>query len=162
MDIMLEALQYGFFQRSLLIGLILAVVYALLGNFVVLREEALIGHAMANIVFLGITLGLLFSVSSVAVSVIAAILGVIFIDYLQRTSRFSRDSILALTSQLTMAGAIVVLSQLQGYQNIAGFLFGNILAVSTVDFWTSVAVFFGQCSGFVDDSKAADANRDQS
>jgi zinc transport system permease protein len=140
MEIILEAFQYSFFQRSLIVGIILAVVYALLGNFVVLRKEAIIGHAMSHMVFLGVTLGLLFSIEASFAGILAAILGVLFIDYLQRKSRFSQDSILALTAQLTMAAAIIVLSQLQGYQNIAGFLFGNILSTSGTDLWLSVII----------------------
>ena len=140
MQIILDAFHYGFFQRSLIVGVILAIVYALLGNFVVLRKEAIIGHTMANMVFFGVTLGLLLSISISFSSIIAAVLGVLFIDYLQRKSRFSQDSILALTSQITMAAAIIILSQLQGYQNIEGFLFGNILATSETDLWLSVAI----------------------
>ena len=140
MEIILDALQYGFFQRSLIVGLILAVVYALLGNFVVLRQEAMIGHAMAHVVFLGISLGLLFSVSSLWTAIPAAILGVFFIDFLNKRSNISKDSILALTAQITIALAIIVLSQLKGYQNIMGILFGNILATSQADIWLSLAI----------------------
>jgi len=140
MEIILDALQYGFFQRSLIVGMILAIVYALLGNFVVLREEAMIGHAMAHIVFLGISLGLLFSVSSLWTAIPAAILGVFFIDYLTKRSNISKDSILALTAQITIAVAIIVLSQLEGYQNITGILFGNILATTQADIWVSATI----------------------
>ena len=140
MSMILEALQFGFFQRALFAGLSLAVIYALLGNYVILREEAIIGHTMANIVFMGVALGLLLSWDTMWVMLVAALLGVLFIDYLQRSSRFSRDSILALTSQITIAAGIVILSQLEGYQNIEGFLFGNILSVSTLDLWVSLGL----------------------
>ncbi len=141
MTLILDALQFGFFQRALMVGFLLAIIYALLGNFVVLREEAIIGHTMANIVFMGIAIGLLFSWDSFWIMILAALAGVLFIDYLQRSSRFSRDSILALTSQISIAAGIIILSQVEGYQNIEGFLFGNILAVSNSDLWMSLALF---------------------
>ena len=140
METILEAFQYSFFQRSLIVGIILAIVYALLGNFVVLRKEAIIGHAMSHMVFFGVTLGLLLSIEASFAGILAAVVGVFFIDYLQRKSHFSQDSILALTAEMTMAAAIIILSQLQGYQNIAGFLFGNILSTSEADLWLSVAI----------------------
>ncbi len=141
MSLILDALQFGFFQRALMVGFLLAIIYALLGNFVVLREEAIIGHTMANIVFMGIALGLLLSWDSFWIMILAALAGVLFIDYLQRSSRFSRDSILALTSQISIAAGIIILSQVEGYQNVEGFLFGNILAVSSSDLWMSLALF---------------------
>lgn len=141
MEIILEALNFSFFQRSLLVGVLLAVIYALLGNFVVLREEAIIGHTMANVVFLGIALGLLFSWNLTWVTILAALAGVGFLYYLQSSSRFSRDSILALTSQISISGAIVIFSQVEGYQNIEGFLFGNILAISKTDLRLTLGLF---------------------
>lgn len=138
MDLIVEALNFAFFQRALMAGVALAIVYPLLGSFVVLRQEAVIGHTMANLVFLGITISLLFNWNFSLLSFLMAFLGVLFITYLQSSERFSQDSVLNLTAEIAMGGAIVVLSQLQGYQNIEGFLFGNILAVSQNDLWITL------------------------
>ena len=140
MDNILEAFQYGFFLRAFGVGLILAVIYALLGNYVVLRKEAIIGHTMANLIFMGIAIALLFSFNLPLIMTLAAIVGVFFIGYLEQSSRFSRDSVLALTGQISMAAAIVTLSQVSGYQNIEGFLFGNILAISKTDVWMTLGL----------------------
>ncbi len=140
MESILEAFQYAFFLRAFGVGLILAVVYALLGNFVVLRREAIIGHTMANIIFMGIAIALLFSLNLSVMMTLTAIAGVFFIAYLEHSSRFSRDSILELTGQISMAAAIVILSQVSGYQNIEGFLFGNILAISKTDVWMTLGL----------------------
>lgn len=147
MEVILEVFQYGFFARAFVVGIVLAIVYALLGNFVVLREEIVIGHTMANVVFMGIALGLLFSWNLPWVMVIAALAGVLFIIYLQRTSKFSRNSILELTAQISIAAAIVILSQVTGYHNIEGFLFGNILAISNDDVWLTVLIFVINMTG---------------
>ena len=141
MEILIDAFQYGFFVRAFAVGLALAVVYALLGNFVVLREEVVIGHTIANVVFLGVALSLLFSWSQPWVMVASAILGVFFILYLKKNSRFSQNSILEMTAQIAIASGIVVLAQLTGYRNITGFLFGNILAISNSDVWLTLTIF---------------------
>lgn len=141
MQIILEAFQYSFFVRAFVAGIFLAMVYALLGNFVVLREEVVIGHAMANVVFMGMAIGLFFSWDLSWVMVLSALVGVLFINYLQRTSKFSPNSILELTAQISIAAAVVILSQVKGYQNIEGFLFGNILAISNADMWMTVVIF---------------------
>ena len=141
MQIILEAFQYSFFVRAFVAGIFLAMVYALLGNFVVLREEVVIGHAMANVVFMGVAIGLFFSWDLPWIMVLSALIGVLFINYLQRTSKLSHNSILELTAQISIAAAVVILSQVTGYQNIEGFLFGNILAISNVDMWMIVLIF---------------------
>lgn len=137
-DLMIEAFQFDFFIRALIIGSALAVVYALLGNFVVLRNEAIVGHSMANLAFLGAAIASLLSWNLYGLMIIVTLIGVLFIHFLQSSSSINRDSVLAFTSQLSMAIAIITLSFIQGYQNIEGFLFGSILAVSKNDLWITL------------------------
>lgn len=140
-QIIVEAFQFSFFSRAFIVGILLAITYGILGNFVVMRDEAIIGHSMANLVFLGIAIATLFDLNINLLMILTAVGGVFFINYLQKHSQINQDSILALTSQLSIAGAILVLSQVSGYQNIEGFLFGNILAVSKTDFYLTAALF---------------------
>lgn len=139
--LIVEAFQFDFFIRAFITGILLAITYALLGNFIVIRNEAIIGHTMANLVFLGIALGTLFSLNLNLIMILTALAGVFFIDYLQRSSRINRDSILALTAEISIAASIVILAFIPGYQNIEGFLFGNILAVSDADLKLTLALF---------------------
>lgn len=129
-----EALSFDFFLRALLVGVILAVNCAVLGNYVVLRKEVIVTHAISHSALLGIAFALLFNLN-LNLSVLAAcILGVVIISFLQNTKRFSQDSILELSSQLAIAGAIVAISQLEGYRtDIMQFLFGDILAIADRD-----------------------------
>lgn len=129
----IEAFSFGFFTRAISAGALLGITYGLLGNFVVLRREVPIGHSVANIIFFGIALGVLFNLSLPLMSLIFASLGVAVIFWLQNYTSVSRDSAIEMISQIAIAAAIVTLSQIQGYQNIENFLFGSILAVSKVD-----------------------------
>jgi zinc transport system permease protein len=140
MEIILDAFEFGFFQRAFLAGIALSMVYALLGNYVVLRNEAIIGHAISHIVFLGIALATLLAWNLTLTMILVSLIGVIAIDLLQRYTSISPDSLLAFISQIAIAAAIVTLSQVEGYQNIQGFLFGSILAVSNLDVWLTVGL----------------------
>lgn len=137
-NLIFEAFQFDFFLRAVAAGSILAILYAILGNFVVLRNEAIVGHSMANLAFLGVAIATLFSWNLYIPMIISTLLGVLFIHFFQSSSKINRDSVLALTSQISMAIAIITLSFVQGYQNIEGFLFGNILAVSRQDVWVTL------------------------
>lgn len=136
-----EALSFPFFTRALLIGSVIALASSLLGTFVVVRREAVIGHALANIAFLGIAVGLLISLNLTFTTVIACIVGVAGILYLEKQNVFSPDSILELISQIAMALAILSISFLQGYRtDLLQYLFGDILAISRTDVFVSVFI----------------------
>ncbi|PIZ72882.1 hypothetical protein COY07_02630 [Candidatus Peregrinibacteria bacterium CG_4_10_14_0_2_um_filter_43_11] len=137
----LEAISFPFFTRGLLVGGLLALTCALLGNFVILRREAIIGHTISNIALLGITLGLFLNVDLNLATIIAVLVGVMVILFLQTTETFSHDSILELTAQISMAASVVMISQLSGYRtDLMQFLFGSILAISKTDVWLTATL----------------------
>lgn len=134
MNIIIEALNFSFFTRALAMGSILALICGLIGTFVVMRKEALIGHAVSNTLFAGIAIGLLVGINMNLVTIIAGIVAVLFITFLQRVQQFSTDSLLEFVSQLSMALAIFFISFIQGIRiDILQFLFGDILAISNED-----------------------------
>lgn len=136
-----EALQFDFFIRALIAGSMIAVSCSLLGNFIILRREALITHSISHIALLGIALSLLFKLHLNMTVIVTVIIGVILIIAIQNTRLFSYDSILELTAEIGMAGAIVTLSQLQGYQtDIMQYLFGDILAIDRTDIWFAMII----------------------
>jgi zinc transport system permease protein len=48
---------FGFFQRAFLAGLSVAIACAILGLFLILRRDAMIGHGLAHVTFGGVALG---------------------------------------------------------------------------------------------------------
>jgi zinc transport system permease protein len=64
-------------QRALVAGLAVSVTCAILGLFLILRKDAMIGHGLAHVTFGGVALGLFLKVSPIlaamAVSVLAAL-----------------------------------------------------------------------------------------
>jgi hypothetical protein len=55
-------LQFGFLQRALLAGVFIAVACAVLGVFLVLRRDAMIGDGLSHVAFAGVALGLVLNV----------------------------------------------------------------------------------------------------
>lgn len=130
----IEAFSFDFFQRAVIMGSLLAIVYALIGNFVVIRREAIIGHSISNMAFLGIALGTLWGFNLNITSILTAIVGAYLISYFQNSQKFSSDSILEFSSQLAIAGSIIIISLLSGYRtDLMQYLFGSIIAISKQD-----------------------------
>jgi len=67
---------YGFLQRAVLAGMLIAVACAVLGLFLVLRRDAMIGHGLAHIAFSGVALGLFLHILplAAALAVVAQII----------------------------------------------------------------------------------------
>ena len=134
MQTLIEALSYTFFVRALIVGSVFAIICALLGIFVVLRKESIVGHAIANVSFLGIALGLYLGIDVTVSAIMLSLVAAGILSFVQQRSTTSNDSWKAIFAQSSMALAIVIVSLLQGYRaDVMQYLFGDILAISSND-----------------------------
>jgi len=138
----LEALLgYGFFQRALLAGLFVAVACAVLGLFLVLRRDAMIGHGLSHVTFGGVALGLFLNVLPLATALAVAVLASLAIMKLRAKAGLHGDTAIGILSSVGMALG-VALATLAGRFNVdlLSYLFGDVLAISPVEVWLSVAL----------------------
>ncbi len=137
----LEILTYGFFQKALIAGISISLACALLGVFLVLRRYALLGDGISHIAFGGIALGLLFNVAPYISAVVSAVLGAIAILQLRKKTNLQGDTALGIVSHLGLASGIFVLSFFSGLKvDIVSYLFGNVLAVSSLEVIYSILI----------------------
>jgi len=72
---MIEAfLNYGFLQRAFVAGIFVALACAMLGLFLILRRDSMIGHGLAHITFAGIALGLYLGIFPLGIALIVAVI----------------------------------------------------------------------------------------
>lgn len=134
---MLEILSYPFMQRALLAGVIVGVLLAALGVFVVMRKMAFFGDGIAHASLAGIALGLLVGVAPLPVATVYAIAMALLIYTLERSTALSSDTIIGILFTASMALGVVLMSVIPGFQpELISFLFGNILTITTVDIIT--------------------------
>jgi zinc transport system permease protein len=123
-----------FVGRALVAGLGLALVAGPLGCFVVWRRMAYFGATLAHAALLGIALGFLFDVSPT--------LGIIFVCTavsfalvgFQRQKKLSDDTVLGILAHGALAAGLIVISFMEQLRvDLLGYLFGDILAVTTID-----------------------------
>lgn len=130
-----------FFIRAMLAGVGVAMIAGPLGCIVVWRRLAYFGDTLSHAALLGVALALLFEVDmTLAVFVISALVALI-LTYLRRRDVLSADSLLGLLSHSALALGLVVLAFMSWVRvDLMGFLFGDILAVSTMDIAIILAV----------------------
>lgn len=134
-------LGYGFFQRALLAGLFVAFACAILGLFLVLRRDAMIGHGLSHITFGGVALGLFLNVLPLVTALVVAVLASLAIMKLREKAGLHGDTAIGILSSVGMAMGIA-LATLAGRFNVdlLSYLFGDILAISPVEVGFSVAL----------------------
>jgi zinc transport system permease protein len=135
---------YTFMQRALLAGLWISIPCAILGVFLVLRRDAMIGHGLAHVAFGGVALGLLLSVAPIFVTLGVAVLSALGIMKLKEKAGLHGDTAIGIISSLGMALGILLVSLAGGFNvDLFGYLFGNVLAIDPEEVWVSFLLAAG-------------------
>ena len=141
----MEILSYGFIQRALLAGTLIAVLCSVLGVFLVLRRLSLIGDGLAHVTFGGTAIALslkLYSASSLLVSLPVVMLSSLGILKLTEKARLGGDSAIGIVSALGISAGIILASMGGGYNvDLLSYLFGNILSITTQEVGIAFVLF---------------------
>jgi zinc transport system permease protein len=132
---------YAFMQRAFLAGFLISLTCAILGVFLVLRRDAMIGHGLAHVTFGGIALGLLLYMSPILVALVVAVFSALGIVKLKEKAGLYGDTAIGIISSLGMALGIILVSLAGSFNvDLFGYLFGNILAIEPLEVWISFAL----------------------
>lgn len=130
----MDFLLYDFMQRALAAGLVTAVVCPLIGMFVVVRRQALIGDGLGHIAFAGVMGGYLLGIYPAAAAAAVTMLGAGAIEFVRRRHAHHADTALAIMFYTGIALAVIFSSMARTPgANMLGVLFGSILTVTTQD-----------------------------
>ncbi len=130
-------------QRALVAALTLAPLCALLGVFVTARRMAFFSDTISHAALVGIALGFWLGFLEPTVPMLIVGLAVAAaIVWLKENTELLADTIMALLLSGTVAVGIVMLYRLRiNPGRIHGYLFGDLLAISTADTWLAAALF---------------------
>jgi len=140
-----EILSYGFIQRALIAGTLIAVLCSVLGVFLVLRRLSLIGDGLAHVTFGSVAVSLIMGINPVYVTVAAiplVMLSSLGILKLTEKARIYGDAAIGIVSSLGIACGILLASVAGGFNvDLFSYLFGNILAVGDSDMIIAAVLF---------------------
>lgn len=127
----LEILEAGFIQRSLITGIAVAVVCSAVGLFLVLRRHSLFGDALSHMAFGGIAVGLFTNIYPIWTAIIVSVLAALGMTKLRQSTKVPPDAAVAVLLSSGLALGIVLVSISGGFSvDLFSFLFGSILLVS--------------------------------
>lgn len=147
MSFLLEPLSYEFMQRGMIAAVLVGIICAVVGTFVVLRGMAFFGDALAHTILPGIALGYLVSGGArdqlfwwALGTAIVASLG---IGAISKNSQIKEDTAIGIIFAGMFALGIALISTVRSYAvDLSHFLFGDVLSVSTQSLWL-ILIFGG-------------------
>ena len=147
MSFLLAPLQYEFMQRGMIAAILVGIVCAVVGTYVVLRGMAFFGDALAHTILPGIALGYLFSGGArdqlfwwALGTAIVASLG---IGAISKNAEIKEDTAIGIIFAGMFALGIALISTVRSYAvDLSHFLFGDVLSVSTQSLWL-ILIFGG-------------------
>lgn len=139
----ISILDYGFFQRALLAGVLMSLACGLMSPFLVLRGLSFSVDGLAHASLGGLAIGFIIVGKGPSLSVGAYLVAIAFacgvalaIGWLSRRNHLSSDTAVGACYVAAFALGILLLSARRGYVgHLETYLFGNILAMSNLDCW---------------------------
>jgi len=129
-----ELLALGFIQRALAAGLLLGLACAVLGVFLILKRDAMIGHGLSHVAFAGVALGLWVRILPLGLALATTLLAALLLVKLKQKAGIHGDTALGIVSSVGMALGITLASLARSYNaSLFGFLFGEILAITPAE-----------------------------
>jgi ABC-type Mn2+/Zn2+ transport system permease subunit len=141
-DYLLEPFHYVFMQRAVIASLIVGVLCACLGTFVVLRRMSLVGHALTHSALPGLVVAYLIGVNILGGALIATIATAILIGFISKEEAVYEDTSIGMIPNIMFALGILLISSTKSYRDLSAMLFGNILGVTQEDLIFISAIAF--------------------
>lgn len=140
LELLFTPFQYAFMVRALGAAIIVGIVCAVVGTYVVLRGMAFFGDALAHAILPGVATGYLFSGGARDVlfwwALLAALISAFAIGAISRSTKIREDTAIGIIFSGMFALGIALISTVRNYSiDLSHFLFGDVLGVSNTDLW---------------------------
>lgn len=146
LSFLLEPLQYSFMLRGLAAVVMVGVVCAVVGSFVVLRGMAFFGDALAHAILPGVAVAYLIGGAGGPLflgALVAAVLTALGIGVITRGGQLREDTAIGVIFAGVFALGVALMSTIRSYSvDLAHILFGDILAITNNDLLL-IALFGG-------------------
>lgn len=140
-ETVLDPLAFPFFVRALVASMIVGLVCATVGSYMVLRGLAFMGDALSHSAFPGVVVAYIVKAPLYFGASIAAVGTALAIGWLTRQGRLRTDTAIGVLFAAMFALGIFLFSTIPNYVgDLFGFLFGNVLGIGFGDLLSLAAL----------------------
>lgn len=141
LELISQMFSYGFLNRALLVGMLVALCSALLGVSLVLKRYSMIGDGLSHVGFGALSIAMAMRLAPLAVAAPVVVLAAFLLLRISENSRIKGDAAIALIASSSLAIGVIVTSLTSGMNtDVYGYLFGSILAMGAGDVAASVVL----------------------
>ena len=148
----MEIFQYTFFQNALLGVVVVSIMSAMIGTYIITRRLMFITGGVTHACFGGLGLGYFLGISPIVMAGVFAVASSIGVEWLTTKQRVREDSAISVMWAMGMAIGTLFIFLTPGYvPELNSFLFGNILTITKADliaftvFTIIFVIFFCSC-----------------
>jgi zinc transport system permease protein len=142
-------LQFEWMRNALIAGVIIGLISPLVGVYLVVRRMSLIADALSHVTLSGVAAGLLLQkdftwagwINPIYLGMVFSVIGSVFVEQLRRLYRTFQEIAIPIILSGGVGLGVVLISAANGFNvDIAGYLFGSILAVDRQELMLMAAV----------------------
>lgn len=113
MQALIEPLQYGFMQRSLIIAILVGVLCAVVGSYLMVQRLALLGDAISHSVLPGLAIAFLLGANIFIGAFIAGVLSTVCIAWIRMRSPIKEDAAMGIVFSAFFALGVTLITVIQ-------------------------------------------------
>lgn len=140
-EILSQPLSYGFMQRGMMASVMVGILCAVVGCYVVLRGMAYLGDAMSHAILPGVAIAYLLKGDILLGALIAAVVVALGIGFFTKRGNIKEDTAIGILFAATLSLGVALISTIKTYAlDLTHILFGNVLGVSDTDLFLIAAL----------------------
>ncbi len=125
--------QLDFMRNAFIAGSIISILCPIIGLFIVLRRNSMIGDTLSHSSFAGVAIGLVLKINPILTAFLFTSVCAIIIEALRSHFKKYAEMVMSIVLTLSLGIAIVLISTGKASTKVNSYLFGSILTVSKSD-----------------------------
>ena len=125
--------EFDFMRNAFMAGVVVSVLCPIIGLFIVLRRNSMIGDTLSHSSFAGVAIGLVFGVNPIISAFLFTTIFAVIIEFLRGYYKKYAELVMSIVLTLSLGIAIILISTGKANANVNSYLFGSILTVSKSD-----------------------------
>ena len=135
MNLLLEPLDFEFMRNALTMGILLGILCAVVGSYMIVQQMSMMGDMISHSVMAGLPVAVFLGLPLSVGALVAGVLSAVTLSGIESQSRLKLDAVMALILASFLAIGTTLVTVLPGANRIdvIHVLFGNILGVNQGD-----------------------------
>ena len=137
---LIEPLGFEFMRNAIAIGVLIGILSAVIGSYLIVQHMGLLGDVVAHAVLPGLAIAFYIGMDIFLGAFIAGTISTFFVAWIQTHSKIKVDTAMALVFSGFLALGVMLITTLKSKLDLHSFLFGDILGVTSTDLWRTLII----------------------